>query len=179
MSCDLTTSVSLDCRSNLGGVKTIYLATATGDDITLRYSGGTTNQNGAITGLTFGSTSVTGTTGLTLMYEFQQPRQSASLSETGTFSEENGVVFYTSVLSMVINKLQYANLNQLKILGQNTRIIAIVKDSNDKLFVVGNETGAIVTSSTAETGVAFGDRNGMTIELTGFSRDPLYELILS
>ena len=58
MACDLTSNVSLDCRENLGGIKTIFLASATGDDISLSFSGGSTNANGAVTGLTWGANSI-------------------------------------------------------------------------------------------------------------------------
>lgn len=180
MSCELTSNISLDCRENLAGIKTIYLASATGDDISLGFSGGTSNTNGAITGMTWGASSITDLASLTgATYEFQQPRQAASFTETGNFSEENGTIFYQSVLSMVINKLEYSKLDALRALGQNTKLVCIVKTNNDNYFVVGNETGAIVTSSTAESGTSFGDRNGLTIELTGFSKNPAYELVLS
>ena len=180
MACDLTSNVSLDCRENLGGIKTIFLASATGDDISLTFSGGSTNTNGAVTGLSWGSNSITDFASLTgATYEFQQPRQSASLTETGNFSEENGTAFYQSVLTMVINKLDYTKLNALDVLGRNTRLVCIVQTNNDNYFLVGNETGAIVTSSTAESGTAFGDRNGLSVELTGFSKSPAYELVFS
>ena len=180
MSCQLTSNVSLDCRENLGGIKTIFLASATGDDISLGFSGGTTNINGAVTGVTWGSASVEDLTTLgENTFEFQQPRQAASLTETGNFSEENGTIFYQSVLSMVVNKLGYAKLDALRALGQNTKLICIVQTNNDDYYLVGNETGGIVTSSTAETGTSFGDRNGLTIEITGFSKNPAYQLILA
>jgi len=180
MACELTSNVSLDCRENLGGIKTIFLASATGDDISLSFSGGSTNTNGAVTGITWGSTSIEDLTTLgENSFEFQQPRQSASLTETGNFSEENGTAFYQSVLTMVINKLDYSKLNTLDVLGRNTKLVCIVQTNNDNYFLVGNETGAIVTSSTAESGTAFGDRNGLSVELTGFSKSPAYELILS
>ena len=70
-------------------------------------------------------------------------------------------------------------LNALDILGQNTKLVCIIKDNNGRFFTVGNETGGIVTASTGETGTAFGDRNGMTIEITGFASSPMYELSLT
>ena len=176
--CGTLSSISLDCRSNLGGVASVYIGSSTGYDIELLGL-----VDNAATGFTFGSgaTSVTGVTDLTSapMYEFQQPRQAANFTETGTFDEANGVAFYESSLTIVINKLQAANLDALNVLGQNTKLVVVFKDNNGNYFCVGNETGAIVTASTADTGTAFGDRNGTTITFTGYSRQPAVQLNLT
>lgn len=177
MSCLLSSSVQLDCRENLGGISSIYLGSTTGYDITLDDAG-----DGAISGFTFGTgTSVTALTGLTTapMYEFQQPRQAASFTEAGTFDEANGIAFYESTLTLVINKLSAANLNALDVLGKNTKLVAVFKDNNSNLFMVGNETGAIVTASTGDTGTAFSDGNRITITLTGFSRNPAKQIVFA
>ena len=175
MSCELASSVSLDCRSNLGGVASVFLGSTTGYDIDLG-----TITDGAITGFTFGvsATTVDSVADLTTapMYEFQQPRQAANLTETGTFDEANGIAFYETSLTLVINKLQASHLNALDVLGKNTRLVAVVKDNNGSYFMVGNETGVIVTASTADTGTSFSDGNRITITLTGYSRTPLLEL---
>jgi hypothetical protein len=178
MPCVLNTGVTLDCRTSLGGVKSVYIGSTTGQAITI--SG---EANGVITGVTAqgGTISITTVADLTTsgMFEFQQPRQSASLSETGAFSEENGTAFYTSVLSFVVNTLEGEKLDTLNILGQNTRLVVIVLDQNDRYWILGNASGAIVTASTSETGTAFGDRSGITIEVTGLSPQPMYELNIS
>ena len=43
----------------------------------------------------------------------------------------------------------------------------------------GNDRGAVATSSTAESGTAFGDRNGFSIEMTGLSPDTMYEVTVA
>ena len=175
MSCNLASGVSLDCRSNLGGIASVYIGSTTGYDITLLGE-----SAGSITGFSFGSgaTVVDSVADLTVapMYEFQQPRQAANLTEAGTFDEANGVAFYESTLTIVVNKLQASNLEALDILGQNTKLVAVVKDNNGNYFTVGNETGAIVSASTADTGTAFSDGNRITITLQGFSTSPLLQL---
>lgn len=177
MACVLNSGTTLDCRDNLGGVKSVYIGSTTGEDISITASTGLATAISA----QGGSISITSVADLTAspMFEFQQPRQAASLSETGTFSEENGVAFYTQVASIVVNKLEGEKLNTLNILGQNTRLVVVVKDANDRYWVLGNTSGAIVSNSTSETGTAFGDRNGITIEFTGISPQPMYELSLS
>jgi hypothetical protein len=177
MSCVLNTGTTLDCRSSLGGVKSVYIGSTTGQDISI------TATTGVATALTAqgGTIDITSVADLTQngMFEFQQPRQTASITETGSFSEENGTAFYTSVLSFVVNTLEGEKLNTLNILGQNTRLVVVVKDANDRYWIIGNTSGAIVTASTSETGTSFGDRSGITIEVTGLSPQPMYELNIS
>jgi len=177
MSCILNTGTTLDCRSSLGSVKSVFIGSTTGQDISI------TASTGVATALTAqgGTIDITSVADLTTngMFEFQQPRQTASLTETGAFSEENGTAFYTSVLSMVVNTLEGEKLNTLNILGQNTRLVVVVKDGNDRYWTMGNRSGAIVTASTSETGVAFGDRSGITIEISGISPEPMFELSIS
>lgn len=178
MSCNLSSGISLDCRTNLGGIASVYIGSTTGYDITLLGE-----SAGSITGFSFGSgaTIVDSVADLTVapMYEFQQPRQAANLTETGTFDEANGVAFYETSLTIVINKLQASHLEALDILGQNTKLAVVVKDNNGNYFTVGNETGAIVSASTADTGTAFADGNRITITLQGFSTSPLLELSIA
>jgi len=177
MACLLNTGATLDCRSSLGGIKSVYIGSTTGQDISI------TASTGVATALTAqgGTIDITSVADLTSsgMFEFQQPRQTASLSETGAFSEENGTAFYTQVGSLVVNTLEGEKLNTLNILGQNTRLVVIFKDGNDRYWILGNDTGAIVTASTAESGTAFGDRSGITIEVTGISPQPMFELAIS
>ena len=177
MACILNTGTTLDCRSSLGGIKSVYVGSTTGEAISI------TASTGVATALTAqgGTIDITSIADLTSsgMLEFQQPRQTASLSETGAFSEENGTAFYTQVGSFVINTLEGEKLNTLNILGQNTRLVVIYKDANDRFWILGNTSGAIVTASTADSGTAFGDRSGITLEVTGISPQPMYELNIS
>lgn len=177
MACLLTSGTTLDCRDNLGGVKSVYIGSTTGEDISITASTGIASQLTA----QGGTINITSIADLTTngMFEFQQPRQAASLSETGTFSEENGVAFYTQVANIVVNKMEGEKLNTLNILGQNTRLVVIIRDANDRFWILGNNSGAIVSNSTSESGTAFGDRNGITIEFTGISPQPMYEFDLS
>jgi len=106
MPCTLASGVSLDCRSNLGGVASVYIGSTTGYDITLL---GESASENSITGFTFGSgsTTVDAVADLTVapMYEFQQPRQAANLTETGNFDEaldrdwETCYAIFTSALT--------------------------------------------------------------------------------
>lgn len=171
MPCNITSGISLDCRDNAGGIEYAYILDATGSDITV------TEAGGVVSAITVGATSITTLSGD--MFLFDQVRQTANMTETGTFSDENGTVFFSNVANLVFNKLDATKLQQLKLLAQNAKLLVIVKDNNGKFWMIGNDRGAVATSSTAESGQNFGDRNGFSIEFTGLAPEPMYEVTVA
>jgi hypothetical protein len=171
MPCVLTSGVGTDCRDNAGGIEYAYILDATGQDIVV------TEAAGVVSAITVGATSIT--TLSADMFLFDQVRQTANMTETGTFSDENGTVFFSNVANLIFNKLEATKLQQLKLLAQNSKLLVIVKDNNGKFWMIGNDRGAVATSSTAESGTAFGDRNGFSIELTGLAPEPMYEVTVA
>jgi hypothetical protein len=171
--CATISDFTLDCRDNVGGIEEVYVAAASGS-----ISFGTPPANGAVnlTAITLDGTALTG---LTDLATFALVKQTGTLTETGTFSEENGTAFYTSVASCVFNKITGAKLEQVYGLGITTLLCVIVKDNNGRYFMIGNDRGALVSNSTAEAGTAFGDRNGITIEFTGIDQNPMYEVTVA
>lgn len=171
MACNLTSGVSLSCRSNVGGLKTAYILDATGVDITV------TESAGVVSAMSVGATSITSLSGD--MFEFEQTNQTASFVSTINADEANGTVFHSTVLSLVFNKTEATKLNALKVLAANSKLAIVVKDNNDNLWLIGNTNGAVVTGGTTESGTSFADRNGITIEFTGYSADPIYSVTIT
>ena len=167
MPCAITSGITRDCRDNAGGIEYAYILDATGSMINV------TEAAGVVSAFDIGGTAVTA---LDDMYLFDQVSQVANMTESGTFSTENGTVFYSNVLNLVFNKIEAAKLQQLKLLAQNAKLCVVVKDNNGKFWMVGNERGCTCTASTVETGTAFGDRNGISIEFTGLAPEPMYEV---
>ena len=171
MACNLTTGVALSCRESVGGIKTAYILDASGEAITV------TEAAGVVSAISVGATSISSLSAD--MFEFEQVKQTANLVETITASEENGTVFYQSVLNLVFNKLESAKLNALKVLAANSKLLIVVKDNNDKFWMIGNTNGATVSGGTSETGTAMGDRNGISIEFTGYHAAPMFEVTVT
>jgi hypothetical protein len=163
--CVTLSGLTLDCRDNVGGIKYAYVLPFS-SSITL------TAANGNVSAFSVDGASVTDVS--TAFKLFETPRQTGFVTETGTFSEENGTAFYTQVASLTFNKLTSGSQDQIQKLGEASRLCVIVKDNNDRLWLIGNNNGAVVTTSTGGTGTAFGDRNGVTVEFTGISNDPMY-----
>jgi hypothetical protein len=171
MACTLSSGIQLSCRESIGGIKYAYILDASGQAIEL------TESNGVVSGISVGGTALGDLS--TDMYLFDQIKQTANLVETVNASEENGTVFFTSVLNLVFNKLESTKLNQLKVLAANSKLLIVVKDNNDKLWLVGNDNGAVVSGGSSESGTAMGDRNGMTIEFTGNHPSPMFEVTVT
>lgn len=165
--CATLSGLTLDCRDNVGGIETVYITS------------GSITAVGVSGEIDLTDISVNGTplaVDFSNIEEYQCVKQTGALNETGTFSDENGTVFYTAVASTVFNKTTGEKLNELHALATNSSLCVIVKDNNGRYWLVGNERGAVVTNSTAGTGTAFGDRNGLTIEFTGIDNTPMLEV---
>jgi|688.fasta_scaffold27070_5 hypothetical protein len=168
--CVTLTGLTLDCRDNVGGIKYAYV---------LPYSASLTGTtaNGNVSALSVDGVSVTDIS--TTFKLFETPRQTGTVTETGTFSEENGTAFYTQVASLTFNKLTSGSQDQVQKMGEASKLAVIVKDNNDRLWLVGNLNGAVVSATNGGTGTAFGDRNGVTVEFTGISNDPMYTISIT
>ena len=103
MACILTSGVSLGCRDNLGGVQEVYIGDYNGDSLT--YQLGTNNIIGTFSGTTMS------------FFPFEQEIETASFTENGVFSVENGTSFYELTLTINLYKLEASLRNKILILG--------------------------------------------------------------
>jgi hypothetical protein len=71
--------------------------------------------------------------------------------------------------------LQVNTRNEILLLAKNN-LVALVKDNNDKIWVLGFANGLDITGGGSATGTAFGDRNGYTLTFTGNEKElaPLF-----
>lgn len=148
MACELTTGFSLDCKDGVGGVKKIVLVDkANVDSFSL-------DANQIVT-LIVGPASGD-------LFTYELPTQTASFEETINFNRDNGTVFYTQTVNVMLHKLSSAKRLELQTVAK-ARVIIFVLDSNDNWWAVGYENGADLSTSTAATGTALGDANGYTL----------------
>ena len=97
--------------------------------------------------------------------DYVSPKNSSSLTQTVNASVENGTVFYSQVLSLVLNKPVAADITEIQNLAKG-RLAIVVQDNNDNYFVMGHTRGAELTGGSLATGTALGDLNGYTLEFT-------------
>jgi hypothetical protein len=164
MACELSTGFTLDCKDGIGGIKQIVLL----------------DQN-LVTGFTLdGSSVVTAIAGPSDadLYTYELPTQTGSFEETINFNRDNGTVFYTQTVNVMLHKLSAAKRKELQTVAQ-ARVIVFVNDTNGNWWAVGYEYGADLSTATAATGTALGDANGYTLAFTHEAAVRAYKLSAS
>lgn len=148
MSCIIDGGYTLGC-SSIGGVEKVWIGTySSNQDYAL-------DIDNVITGVTSGQT----------VYLMEQDIEYAGLNQTGTFSRENGTGFYESVLSLKFVELT-AELRNLVVALGRAPLFAVVKSNAGTYYLCGLESAGRATAGVASLGIAQGDMNGATLEVT-------------
>jgi len=158
MACLVENGYVLGCRDNIGGVKKVLIGNFDAD---AEY--------------TFTDGDITATTSAVSYQTFEQEMETATFNQTGTFSTENGTVFYTQDVGLIFHKNNTASRNTLIVLAQ-ANLSIIVQDQRDEYWLVGIANGARATAGAMNTGKAFGDMNGSTITLQSKEALPAYRI---
>lgn len=165
MACtSLTKGRQLDCNRVAGGIKFIYFAVY--DQITSFAYDSTHPEE--IDTINFGSNSI---------YRYTTPRGSSSITDTITGSTENGTIFYAPSLALVLNRLKKQTQEQVKLLGATQVVIfaqlnATYSNGHDAIVCLGINNGMEMNSGTMDSGAAFGDRSGYTLNFDGMESRP-------
>jgi hypothetical protein len=159
-SCALTTGFDLDCRDAVGGVKSVSFANLA-DYIALS----PVVTAGAITSITATAT----------FYKYEQLKETSSMTETINGSSQNGTVYYTPEVVVVLSKLDVNKRNEIKLLAQQ-RLVAIVETNDGSYWIVGYENGLELNAGTSATGTAFADLSGFSLTLSGLESKPMVSI---
>ena len=158
----LTKGRGLDCNRISGGIKFIYFAVY--DQVT-----SIPTADGAITDLEMGAN---------MLYRYTMPLGVASLTDTITGSRENGTIFYTPTVNVILNRLTKEDQNEVKLLGSTKTIIfaqlnaTVPATGHDVIVCLGSVNGMELNSGTIDSGAAFGDRSGYTLTFEGLEQKP-------
>ena len=163
----LTRSRGLDCSRIAGGVKNVYFSVYSDFGDTDWAYDGTNAQE--IDTIDWNSKSI---------YKYVMPLGVASITDTITGSTENGTIFYTPTVNIMLNKLTKEDQNEIRLLGQTkVRILvelnAKLASGHDAILAMGFENGMDLNTGSADSGAAFGDRNGYTLTFTGMESRPM------
>tara|TARA_R110002020_G_scaffold240290_1_gene453017 strand:+ start:1583 stop:2167 length:585 start_codon:yes stop_codon:yes gene_type:complete len=169
MACTLLTKGrGLDCNRVSGGVKYIYFGVYDQFDAPIDGTG-IIVTNSEITDIEMGTNT---------LYRYTVPRGSTTANETITGSTENGTLFYTPTVNMILNRLTKEDQNEIKLLGQSQVVVfaqlnaQVPATGNDVIIGLGVTNGMSLNAGTADTGAAFGDRNGYTLTFDGLESNP-------
>lgn len=153
------------CRNSAGGVNRFYI----GNVADIDKSSLTYNAEGALTGMDIDS-----------LFAYVPYVDSSNWAETINVSPENGTNYYEQVATLVMGANQQALRNIVRDLGAAANIIVIVRDNNDRMWLLGDPNGKRLTwlsGGDSNSGTAFGDRNGWNLQLTCRSPHPAIEVI--
>lgn len=159
MTCVLTTSFAIGCSDGVGGVVEFLI--------------GAHGTLGAVTANASGM--VTAIAGSAFMYTYEAEKATSTLNEAPTISRENGTVYYDQTASYILNKTSQEKRNEIKILAQ-AKLAIIVKDKNGKYWLMGEEAGVRLETSSSEWGTALADRNGYTLNFKAEEVEPMREV---
>ena len=108
-------------------------------------------------------------------FKYDQLKETSSLTETINGSSQNGTVFFTPEVVVVLSKLDVTKRNEIKLLAQQ-RLVAIVETNEGSYWVVGYENGLELNAGTSATGTAFADLSGYSLTLSGMEKEPMLSI---
>ena len=165
MACsNITSGVLNGCSSNQGGLDAIFIANGPVESIT--------ESNGTVSAITVGGSPLVPAD----FFKFEVPRTTSSISETATGDIAQGTVTYAQTAIMVLNQMQASTRDQLKLMFEATNMVVVAKDNNGRYFSIGLLRGAYGETATSTSGVAYQDRNGYEITISGIEKDPMFEI---
>lgn len=146
MACELTTGIGLDCKSGLAGVAKIFIQ----------------QQADFTSGVTFDATSLEiDALPTATIYPFEVAKNTGSFVEST--STANGMLMHTQTVTLVLQKMTSVKRKQLELLAANRSLVIFVQDKNNKIWMVGRQFGAELTTIEATSGSAGADLNGYTV----------------
>ena len=163
----LTKGRGLDCNRISGGIKYVYFGVYDQFDAPIETTG-IVQSAGEITDIEMGAN---------VLYRYTMPLGTASVSESITGSRENGTIFYTPTLNVILNRLTKEDQNQIKLLGATTvvafaQLNATLTNGHDVIVGLGVENGLQLNAGTIDSGAAWGDRSGYTLTFDGIEALP-------
>jgi hypothetical protein len=111
-------------------------------------------------------------------WRYELIKETSDFVEDITPSNENGTLFYKTVLNLVFNKGDVATRNKIKLLAQNELMI-IIKDRNGVYWLMGEVNGATLAPSKFSSGKAMGDRNGYELVFEAMEANLMQEVTAS
>jgi len=163
----LTKGRGLDCNRISGGIKFVYFGVY--DQFTAPIeTTGLPVTAGEVTDLEMGSND---------LYRYTMPLGVASLTDTIVGSRENGSIYYTPSLSVILNRLTKEDQNQIKLLGATklvcfAQLNATLPSGTDVIVALGVTNGMELNAGTMDSGSDWGSRGGYTLTFDGMEASP-------
>lgn len=159
MACSQTLAgITRDCATNMGGIKTVYIANAA-DVATV------TLTSGVVTAITMETAKK--------FYKYEFSLGTSSMTSNWQVSAENGTKYVETDLAMIFNRADSTKRLEIVALAQ-AELAVVVEDNNGNMWYLGYFEPVMMNGGDLQTGTARGDRNGISVTL----RDTAPELPL-
>lgn len=161
MSCILTQWFDLDCADGLGGISEFYV-------IENSSLGTVTETSGVVTDIT--------TVAAKKFQRYKLRSEVGSMQSPVNVNVQNGTRYFEHTLVFATDQLTTPKRNELNILSK-VNVSVIVKDVNGpRYWLIGKTQGMYPSAGDFGTGTAAGDRNGVSLTLTGKEKEPPVEV---
>ena len=151
----------MGCKESLGGVKAVYISKTYTD---LPADPDWAASNDLVTKISSSSIDY---------YKFELRPELSSLVVNYMSDAASGTTFFEQVLSCTFQLLAATDVADIRTLCQGRPNIW-VEDNNLNVFLIGAAYGCNVTGGNIQTGVAYGDMSGYTIDFTAREENPVY-----
>ena len=163
----ITKGRGLDCNRISGGIKYVYFGVYDQFDAPIETTG-LPVTDGVVTDLEMGAND---------LYRYTMPLGVASLTDTIVGSRENGTIYYTPSLSVILNRLTKEDQNQIKLLGATklvcfAQLNATLPTGTDVIVALGVTNGMELNAGTMDSGDSWGSRGGYTLTFDGMEASP-------
>ena len=158
MSCDLSSGRVVDCKDQVGGIKTVYIGNYADMPAGAAWLAASNDTVTAIEAQTF--------------YQFDVRPETATLSVSFQSDPASGTTFFEQSLSVTLQKLDATDIADIKALTKGRPNIW-VEDNNGNNFLLGAVHGCNVTGQ-LELGTGFGDFTGYRIDCVGREANPVF-----
>ena len=148
MACDLAAGRAFPCKDAIGGIKDVCFIAL---------------DDAAFAAIASGA--VADTTAIMTAYRYELLKNTGSFVQTINDTMATGGLFYNQVLTIQFPKLDAVTNDELQSLLQS-RLVAIVRDSNNNTHIMGYSDGAECTGGSLNSGTAKGDSQGYELTFT-------------
>ena len=159
MACTLANGRIVDCADSVGGINRIL--------ISAEYKEMTTNAAFVVANDTISAI------GAQVFYTFELRPELSSLTVNYQADKASGTTFFEQVLSCTFQNLDVTDIIDIKALCQGRPNIWVL-DNMNKCWLIGAKYGCNVSGGNLQTGTAFGDMNGFTIDFTAREENPIF-----
>ena len=159
MACDLSSGRTVGCKDGVGGIIAVFIG----------------NYQDMVNNSTFAESSgVVSAIAAQTFYQFDVRPETSSLTINLQSNPANGTTFFEQNLSLVFQKLDSTDIDDIRILCTGRPNIW-VQTQDGAIMLLGAEFGMNVTGGSVQSGTAMGDLTGYNIELQGKEKAVWYQ----